>query len=314
MQKQITLLHWRLLFLLLIMYANIAEATKPATDQPPSVGNFALATSQEPGPFFSFGQNIVDKNQFILALNPGYLSSQSQQLLAGVPSLLYGITNSASVLLTIPYAFYYKNGNQKLSGIGDIELDLEYAFYNHGSAIYSDQATIVFSPSFPVSNLNQISKKHDSAMCTSGFSRKNASSSLNPISYFIGTTYSRTLTDWYSFIAPGILVIDKQHNIQQGNEYFYNFGLGHKIKTQEKKYIFFGLLELNGQYTNKTKLVDNIVPNTGGNIIFATPSLWFSTPKLIFQVGVSLPISQYWYGNQSNFSYYASGIVTWTMH
>lgn len=304
-----------LLFLFLITFANMSAAIKPLlANQPLSVGNFSLATSQQPGPFFSFGQNIIDKHQFILSFNPSYTYSLNQNILEGTPSFLYGITDSASILLTLPYAFSYENGNQNLSGMGDLAIDLEYAFYNYENSKYSDQATFVFSPTFPISNLAGTSKKLNPSKRVSGFSRKNAPSSFNATTYFMGATYSRTLIDWYGFFAPGILLIDKQNSIQQGTQYYYNLGVGRHIKSAEKKYLFLGLLELNGQYSNKTKLGSHSAPNTGGNIIYATPSLWFSTPKIIVQVGISLPVLQYWYGNQSNISYYTSGIITWTIH
>ena len=94
-------------------------------------------------------------------------------------------------------------------------------------------------------------------------------------------------------------------------------GIGRQIKSLENKYIFLGMVELNGQYTaktiDKTSLNSHIVPNTGGNIIYATPSLWYSTAHLIIQLGLSLPINQYGYGNQSNVHYIASGNITWTI-
>lgn len=317
MQEQINLLsscRSLLFFLLFLTYTTpFAAIDTTLASEPPTVGNFSLPTSQQPGPFFSFGQNIVDKNQLIVSCNPDYLYSQSQRILDVTPSLLYGITNTASLLLTLPVALSYINDNQNLSGISDLELDLEYAFYNQDNSKYSDQATIIFSPTFPISTLDSISKKQDPNKRVSGFSKKNSPSSFNAMTYFIGATYSRTLIDWYGFIAPGVLFIEKQDSIQQGTQYYYNLGIGHIIKSLEKKYICSGLLEFNGEYSEKTQLASHVVPNTGGNIIYATPSLWFSTPKLIVQVGISLPVSQHWYGTQANISYYASSIITWTI-
>ncbi|WP_242602463.1 hypothetical protein [Legionella rowbothamii] len=282
--------------------------------QPPSIGNFSLSSSQQPGPFFAFGQNIIDKNQLTVSYTPDYLYSKTQSILEGTSSLLYGITDSFSVLLTLPIALKYATGKKTLSGMGDLVLDLEYAFYSKENAHYSDQATIIFSPTFPTSNLDEISKKLDPTSRTSGFSRVNAPSSFNAMTYFIGSTYSRTLVDWYGFVAPGVLFIDKHDSIEQGTQYYYNLGIGRNIKAVEKKYIFLGLLEINGQYSARTKLGSYVVPNTGGTIIYATPSLWFSTPKMIFQLGISLPITQRWYGNQSKVSYYSGAIITWTIH
>lgn len=295
--------------LLPLFWVNMVMAT-----QPPSIGNFSLSSSQQPGPFFSFGQNIIDKNQLIISYTPNYLYSKTQTILEGTPSVLYGITDSLSVLLTVPLALKYTTGTQTMSGMGDLVLDLEYAFYSKENAYYSDQATIIFAPTFPSSNLEQFSKKSEPASRVSGFSRKSAPSSFNTVTYFIGSTYARTLVDWYGFIAPGVLFIDNYHSIQQGTQYYYNLGVGHTIKSVEQKYLFFGLMEFNGQYSDRTKLGSDVVPNTGGTIIYATPSLWLSTPKMTFQVGISLPVIQRWYGNQSNISYYANAIVTWTIH
>lgn len=61
-----------LLFLLFFSSFNIRAA-----DKPPSIGNFSLPSSQQPGPFFSFGQNIVDKHQLIVSYNPSYTYSQA---------------------------------------------------------------------------------------------------------------------------------------------------------------------------------------------------------------------------------------------
>ena len=291
-------------FLLLIFWVNMARAI-----QPPSIGNFSLSSSQQPGPFFSFGQNIIDKDQLLISYSPDYLYSKTQSIIEGTPSFLYGITDSASVLLTVPVALKYINGTKVLSGMGDLVFDLEYAFYSK-----EDQATIIFSPTVPTSNLDELSKKLNPTSRTSGFSKENAPSNFNAMTYFIGSTYARTLVDWYGFVAPGVLFIERYDSIQQGTQYYYNLGVGRTIKSLEKKYIFFGLVELNGQYSDKTKLGSGVVPNTGGNIIYATPSLWFSTPKMTLQVGLSLPITQRWYGNQSKISYYSGAIITWTIH
>lgn len=314
MQKQITPLRIIGLLLILINTGTCQSAPLLVTNEPPNIGNYSLKTSQQPGPFFSFGQNIIDKNQLLATYNPSYLYSKNQSILEGTPSLLYGISDSMSLLVTVPYAFRYNNGGQTQSGIGDLAIDLEYAFYNFENSKYSDQATIIFSPTFPISNLDGISKKNNPTQRVSGFSRKNSPSNFSAFSYFFGATYSRMLIDWYCFLSPGVLLIEQQHSVQQGTQYYYNLGIGHTIKTEEKKYIFSGLLEINGQYSSKTKWGTDTVPNTGGNIIYATPSLWYSTPKIIVQVGISLPINQYWYGNQSKVSYYTSSIITWTFH
>lgn len=300
--------------LFLFFLGLLISVSKTAIAGPPSIGNFSLSTSQQPGPFFSFGQNIIDKNQFIASNNPSYTYSKSQSISEETPSFLYGINDNASVLFTIPIALSYQTGKKTISGIGDLVVDLEYAFYNYDNKKYSDQATIIFSPTLPTGNLSEVSKRFYPDIRVSGFSRKNAPSSFNAVSYFIGSTYARTFTDWYGFLAPGVLFIEKYKSLQQGTQYYYNIGLGRTIKAVENRYIFSGLVELNGEFSGRTKLATAAVPNTGGNIIYATPSLWFSTPRMVLQIGLALPINQSWNGDQSNISYYTGALLSWTIH
>ncbi|MBA2649358.1 MAG: hypothetical protein H0U75_07145 [Legionella sp.] len=84
-------------------------------------------------------------------------------------------------------------------------------------------------------------------------------------------------------------MIQDHHNIEPGDQYLYQLGLGHNIKSETDKYIFFGLVELNGFYQQTNKFMGEVDPNFGGHLIYIIPSLWFSTKNLFFQSIVSLP-------------------------
>lgn len=309
-----------LIFLLGFTSAHAIISTQPSLAQePPALGNFALSTSQQPGPFFSFGQNIVDQHQFIVSLNPNYSYSKTQQVGELIPSFLYGLTDNASLLVSTPMILHYKNGDQHLSGIADVGIDLEYAFYSYTNARYSEQATLILAPTLPTGSSEKTIRINDAGNLItpgriSGFSRKNAPAGYGTPTYFFGGTYSRSTVDWYGFAAPGLLMPTSRDFICQGKQYMYNLGLGRSLKSIKDQYIVFGLLELNGQYSGKTLFRNDPLPNTGGSIIYATPSVWLSTPRLIIQLGLSLPVFQHWYGNQSNIGYYASSSITWTLN
>lgn len=102
--------------------------------------------------------------------------------------------------------------------------------------------------------------------------------------------------------------------MQLGSNYVYQAGIGRNIKSLKDKYIFSGLIEIDGQYFEKNKIGGSYDPNSGGNLIYLTPSLWLSTNKLTVQLGVSLPIQQSWNGNQNNISYLAVGSLGWTFY
>lgn len=299
----------------------VAPLVSFADEEPPSIGNFALPDSQQPGPFVSFGQNIIDKGQLLAQFIPGYTHTETQINLNGSYAAIYGISDNASVLLSIPYALSNAGANPNQIGVNSLAVNLEYAFYTHSTEVYSDQATVVFAPTFPVfSNTNQYEQKISFKAQKIGIGQMRSGSSVNSTTYFFGTTYERTTVDWYLFAAPGVTIsapaTDAQTNIkyQDGTQYYSNIGIGHHIKSVPDHYLVAGLVELSDQYTGKASANGSVDPNTGGNIFMVTPSLMFSSPRWMFQLGISLPISQSWYGDQSDISYFVGAIITWTIH
>ncbi|HFF3083611.1 hypothetical protein [Legionella pneumophila] len=136
-----------------------------------------------------------------------------------------------------------------------------------------------------------------------GSAKKDPSTGFGSLSYFLGGTYNRMSVDWFGLVSSGLNVITKHDGMKLGNQYLYQFGLGRNIKSETGKYIFFGLVEVNGVYTGKDKFIGEIDPNSGGNLVSIIPSLWFSTKKLFFQLGVALPILQTPNGEQNKIHY-----------
>ncbi|WP_133127285.1 hypothetical protein [Legionella nagasakiensis] len=266
------------------------------SDQPPIEGNFALPGSQQPGPFLSFGQNIIGKNQLQIDFDPGYLRQNPSSFLTLSTSFLYGLSDTASIFFTLPVAAKYTDGSNHSSGLSDVNLQGEYAFYDHSNKRATEQATIVAAITFPT-----------------GSPTKNPPTGNGTYDFFIGSTYNRTFVDWLWFISPGInWFAVKNHNLM-GTQYLYQFGIGKNFQSQRNQFIWSGLLELDGVYSEKNKLSGRTDPNSGGNIINITPSVWYSTQTLIIQCGVAFPLVQHWYGNQSKTNYYATATLTWTI-
>lgn len=280
---------------LLLFRSGIAQAETPS--QPPDQGNYALPSAQEPGPLLSFGQNIIDKNDLQVFVDPNYLKSVNQHYLTVPFSVLYGLSDQASLLVTLPWDASFVNKPYHSSGVGDVYFQVEYAIYASSNASYEDQLTFVNNVSLPTGSFN-----------------KYPSTGFGTPSVFVGASYSRMSVDWLLFASPGIAWITKNQNIQLGKEYFYQCGLGRNIHSVSGQYIFFVLGELDGTYFEKNKFDGFSNPNSGGNIIYATPSLWFSTKHWFFQLGLSLPVSQNWNGNQSKNNYLASATAGWTFN
>jgi len=265
--------------------------------QPPNVGLFSLPSSQAPGTFFSFGQNIIDKHQLQITLDPSYIKGDDQSFLLLTPSVLYGLSDSASLYFTVPYALDYRSGNQHAAGIADSNVQFEYAFYQASDAVKTETATVVTGITLP----------------TGSFTKSPATGFGSP-TYFLGGTYNRTYVDWLWFVSPGILMLSPHSNIHYGSQYLYQFGTGHTILLIKDKYTFFGLLELDGLYSEKNKVLGQFDPDSGGNLLLLTPSVSLATEKFIVQLGLSLPVSQHLYGNQPSNKYFLAATLAWTVN
>lgn len=281
----------RSLSLLLVISAlpkiAIGEASSiESQNEPPSIGNYALPASQQPGPFLSFGQALIDKNQVQFYVSPNYLHFKNENFLTISSSLVYGLSNKASFLVSVPVAINYVNETSRSHGLGDTYFQGEYAFYENSNFRYTEQMTFVGGLTTPTGSVN-----------------KDPSTGIGSVSYFLGGTYNRMSVDWLGIASTGLNVITKHHSMKLGNQYLYQMGLGRNIKSVTGKYIFFGLVEVNGIYIEKNKFIGEIDPNSGGNLVNIIPSLWFSTKKLFFQLGLGIPIFQAPNGDQNKIHY-----------
>ncbi|WP_065235969.1 transporter [Legionella israelensis] len=278
------------LFFFLLMAKSISGKTSSSQttpSEPPPIGNFALPVSQQPGPFVSFGQNNIDKNQRQFFFEPDYQKAVNEHFFKTDLIFLYPLNDSLVTVLTLPVAVNYRSGSAHSSGLSDINFQAEYAFYNHSTSKYMEEATVVGGVNLPTGSYD-----------------KNPETGYGSSSYFIGATYSRTDINWYSFASPGMTWIAPKQNRHLGSRYYYQFGIGRNIKSKTKEYILFGLLEVNGEYVGKDKIAGSYDPDSGGNIIFITPSLMFSTERLMFQTGISLPLFQRLNGEQNRINSY----------
>ncbi|HSW71656.1 MAG TPA: hypothetical protein VLH77_06765, partial [Gammaproteobacteria bacterium] len=87
-----------------------------------------------------------------------------------------------------------------------------------------------------------------------------------------------------------------------GNTYLYQAGFGRNIKSTHQ-WLFAWMLEGDGSYTQKNRISGVIDPNSGGNVIYLTPSIFVSNNGFIFQLGAGWPLTQHLNGVQGRDSY-----------
>ena len=204
-----------------------------------------------------------------------------------VPAYLWGVSDDFSIFFNAPFAISYKENEDRSTGWEDLFVQFEYAYYNKKTYTYNDQGTVVFNASFPT-----------------GSSLKKPPTGFGSPAFFFGTTFNRTYVDWFFFASPGFeYTTPNFRNTKLGNEYFYEFGFGKNIFSVKDELIVSWMIEFDGFYANRNRIEGFIDLNSGGNVIYATPSLWISTKKLIIQLGAGGAISQNLFGNQKRENY-----------
>ena len=250
------------------------------------IGNLALPSSQQPGPLVSFGENIIDKNVVQAYLLGDAYWGRRKHNIDLFPSILWGYSDSFSIFFNVPFAVSYRDKEHHSSGFEDIFIQFEYAFFNKEEKYYSEQATIVTYVSYP-----------------SGSSKKVPPTGFGTPTIFFGATFNHTAVDWFYFTSFGATYGGIKHlgpttiGTRIGNEYLYEFGFGRNIMNLPG-WIFAWMIEFDGVYSERN-IIDGVVdPNSGGNVIYMTPSLWISSEHLIVQLGLGCAIQQHLFGRQ----------------
>jgi hypothetical protein len=264
--------------------------------QPPTVGNFILLSSQQPGPLLGLGENILDKGQWQTAMFMDDYSGPGVRAMDIIPGVLYGITDALSIFFNMPVAVDYKQPGQHSSGLEDAYVQLEYAYYTKNTHSYEDQATIVANISFPT-----------------GSSGVRPPTGNGAVSYTLGTTFNRTWADWFVFTAPGIVLNSVHNGNRAGDQFFYQFGLGKNLRNIGRSWLIAGLAELTGSLVEANHIATTGRDgNTGGNTVLLTPSVWIADKNIIFQFGVGVPVVQNLHGQQTKIKYVLAGNFSWT--
>jgi len=258
------------------------------------VGNFALKSSQQPGPLVSFGQNMLDKRdlQFFSFID-NFVGCQ-KELISIIPTILYGLQDNFSLYVQMPIVAKYRENSVTYHGLQDILMQLEYAFYDHMTEITTNQMSVVVNVTLPTG---------DTAFQTL---HPRYYGNYGSPTFFIGFTADHFSTRWYPFVSAGIKITTKNENITSGKQFLYQCGLSHNIAAQADRYILNWMVEFDGTYRQKNKIFGITDPNSGGNQMLLGPSLWFSTPHFSLQAGISGVIYEHLYGKQNKNSYFIS--------
>jgi hypothetical protein len=281
--------------------SNIVHREEPSNtpppEQPAKTGNFAVRVSQQPAPFIAFGENIIDKNQLQIYMFGDYFHGPGQHLAEALPYLVYGLTDNSSLLLSLPVALTSTQGNASSQGLEDATIQYEVGIYSKATTSYEDQATLVAAVNLPT-----------------GSGTSNPPTGTGASGFFLGTTFNRTYNDWLLFASPGALINTSHNSLRYGNQYYYQAGAGRNIAYSPSKWTLSWMIEADGQFNAKNKYSGINDPNSGSNVVYITPSLFYARHNLILQAGFGVPCVQQLNGEQTLNNYFVAANVGWTFN
>lgn len=273
-----------------IFFCVIArEVDDPLGRQPEKRGNFALSVSQQPAPLIGFGQNIMDAGTTQFFTYADYLTGCNQQCSVVYPILLHAISDTTSVFIMLPIVAKSRFDTYCSRGVGDLTIQGEYAFFEKNTDETTTMLTCVANISIPTGSL-----------------RKFPPTGFGGPGFFLGATASHMSAQWYSFAALGAVMTTEKFGTRTGNQLFYQGGISRNINYKSDHWLFNWMVELDGLYLQRNRIDTVITPNSGGNTISLTPSLWFSTRCTYSQIGISWLLSQHLFGCQAKNSIYAA--------
>lgn len=253
--------------------------------EPPKIGNFSLPGSQQPSTLVGFGGNIFDQGEFRYSTYSYNFFGRQKVESDIIPTLTFGVTSTLSFTFRFPFTPLFRDGCNRSSGLEDFSFVAEYAFYQRTCYSFTDQATILGGIYFPTGSII-----------------KNPNTGFGSPSFFVGATYYHTTVSWVLFTNLGTLLTTSEHRTQLGNLFFYQFGAAKTFFTR-CGWIYTAMLEVDGTYAQKNRIGGCFDPNSGGNVVYATPSIYIANKKWIFQFGVSFPVERNLFGKQRHFDY-----------
>ncbi len=249
-----------------------------------------------PNPIFSIGHNIQKKGHgFVRCFAYRIKESEKQSSFVTHNGLYYGITDTLTVNIRIPGIRYAKSPPLKTSGVGNVHLQAEWAFYNHYESGSLTQATVLATVRIPSSDIQV----------------QTIDTARSP-NFLVGATTSHWTDIWHLYTDAAVNLMTTHKHFKLGNQFYYNLGLGRIVysKPLSRGGILYVelMMDINGLYTRPNTLYHKQDLSTGSIVTYLGPCFRFSLPYLVLVGGMQYPISQTYRDPATIRSHYKLGL------
>jgi len=246
-------------------------------------------------PIFGIGPHVLYKGgiETAIHLHREKASGETENELA--LELVYGLTGDWAAGIELPYA-RKKEGPESSRGPADIKLFTKYRFWREDSLGLQESAAVLLAV-----NLDNGDETDDPPL-------GNGATDV-----LAGLTYGYESITWYRWVSarylrPG----ENDAGLQMGGKWFIDFVGGWRPTPPEyRKPDTVWLLELNGQFAEKSTLNGNALANSGGAGWFLSPGIFWTYRNFAIKAGVQIPIASDLNGTQDESDYRVSASFEW---
>jgi hypothetical protein len=207
--------------------------------------------------------------------------------------LTYGITGDWAAGIELPYID--NSGISDNGGPGDIRLFTKYRFWRRDSTGLQESAAILAKVKFDTS--------------AGGFPPLGSGSTDG----LLGLAYGYESRKWYRWASVRYRVNGKSsQGFRRGNKLLFDLVGGIRLKpTAYDEPDTVWLVELNGEYTDRSVLGGANLASSGGTEWFVSPGIFWTLRNFAIKVGVQIPVASDLNSDQPETDYRARLVLEW---
>lgn len=244
-------------------------------------------------PVFGLGPHVMYKGGVEIAPQ---ISTEKEQDERGTElgvELTYGITGDWAAGVELPWVD--KNGINNNSGPGDVSVFSKYRFWRRDSLGVQQSASILGKLKFATS--------------AGGLPPLGSGSTAG----LLGLAYGYESRKWYRWAGVRYRVNgENNRGFRQGNKLLLDLVGGIRLKlTAYDEPDTVWLVELNGEYTDRSVMDGNRQANSGGTEWFVSPGIFWTLRNFAVKAGVQIAVASYLNGDQPETDYRAKLVLEW---
>lgn len=250
-----------------------------------------------PHEIFSLRADIAPKEGKNVDTLIKYTKAGSQRELEYLNRIMYGVTEYLTLEMRMPVFLEKKvseidsigniSNSFKAAGLGKIELISKFRlFYDYGFQ-KRNQIVAMGGIFFPTAR-----------RALTGFEEKPIINNSS-LDFELGTAGAFETTKVYHFASLVYRFNASARHIKEGDQFFYSYAFGYRPEAPDvDKVDWVFLLDIDGIWTEKTKVNGSKIANSGGNVIFIGPSVFRSKGNAMIKAALQIPLAEHLNGSQ----------------